>query len=215
MKHIGLVLAALIVVTACTSSKSSTATPTSTVAVTTDPTTAAPSTTTTTTVVSLDPSMPPPVVDVPYLTAVMAKLRMLDLQHLAVLQRDHQVTHEVIGLLHAEYSKPEFDNQVTRASDFLLNSSPNLRPITERGPLITTPQKILTSSATCISFIATEDFSQEAATAVPVRMDLIVLGPINRADDPERLNVTPWQISFAILPNDVSHPTPNENLCLR
>jgi hypothetical protein len=212
MKHVGLVLAALIVGAACSPAKSSTAPPTSTVAVATDATTTAPPPTTTT--VAVDPNVPPAVIDLPYLTAVMAKLRMLDLQRVALLQRDHQVNPEIIALLHAEYTQPEFDNQVTSASDFLLKTSPNLRPVAERGAAITTPTRILNNSQKCVSFIATEDFSREAATPVPVGSDLIVLRPIEQAQDPQRFNQTPWQISFSIIPQDESKPSSGENLCI-
>jgi hypothetical protein len=212
MKHIGLVLAALIVGAACSPAKSSTAPPTSTVAVATDATTTAPLPTTTTTV-AVDPNVPPAVIDLPYLTAVMAKLNLLDLQQLAILERDRKVTPEVLALLRAEYAEPELDNQLTSAGEFFIGPSPNLRPFDQRGPVITKPTRILTHTTQCISFLATEDFSQEAATAVPIRTDLVVLKPISRAKDPGHLNPTPWQVGYTIIPANADHPSSGEDQC--
>ncbi len=212
MKRIVALVATLTLLSACGHAKgAATPPPTSAVAVSNDPTTVP--TSTTTTMVPVDPSVPPAVIDLPYLTAVMAKLNLLHLEQVAVIERDHRVSPDAFSLLRAEFAEPALDDQLTDSAVAANKPHINVKPQESRGPIITTPTQLVTVIPQCISFIATEDFSRLAETPVPVGQDLVSIRPINREQDAEHLNPTPWQVSYTVIPKDPDHPTPAEDQC--
>jgi hypothetical protein len=153
----------------------------------------APSTSSTT--APIDVSVIPPVIDEPYLTAVLAALDEVDSEATRMIVAAKNLTPAAADYLNAIYSDEEFTRQVDRwydsfAEDLQLGG---IRP--SPGNRVTTVDRIIATSPSCVWLAVRRDYSAVNFDPGPRRVEYVSLEPLDRSNDPRSLNRTAWMIT--------------------
>jgi hypothetical protein len=164
----------------------------------------APSTSLTT--APIDVSVIPPVIDEPYLNAVLAALDEVDGEASRTIVAAKSFTPEAADLLNAIYSDERFQVQAevilsALAKDPALSS---VRP--NPGPRTTSVERIITASPTCVWMAVKRDHSASSVHPVEPRTEYVALRPLDESNDPQDHNPTAWMISAEGFNADGSEP---------
>lgn len=189
------VLLTALVVAGCTESEGTPAEPSVPTAVSTSPT-AAP----------IDVSVIPPTIDEPYLTAVLAALDEVDSEATRMIYAAKNITPAAADYLNAIYSDDEFKRQVDNwylslAEDLELKG---IRPTP--GNRKTSIERVIAASPSCVWVAVTRDYSAVNIDPGPDRVEYTALEPVDRANDPRRVNRTAWMITDDGFLDDGSEP---------
>ena len=156
---------------------------------------------------------PPPTGDggqeVATVTGILAGLDgvMGDAQRL--LMRERRITPQVTDRLQAIYVGPELFNQIDAFRADVANGLVGIKdPPANR---VTTVSRLITVSPICIFVEVLRDYSPATAGAAPRPSTLyVVLVTKTEADDPAKLNPTPWAMLYDGVQTDGSQP---EDVC--
>lgn len=185
----------LLAASACSSSSDADrAGPTATVA--TEP----PTTTTT------NPYAVPPVIDIAYVSRVLAGLDALrgDITRLIISSRT--IPREAYDRMRALYGNDEWLQ--LRIDNFQSDMRRGFAGYsTQPGNQVTTVNQLLTSARNCIFARVTRDYSAvgPGATTTSDR-NWVALRPLDRSRDPHGYNVTEWALTYDGFPPDRSQP---------
>lgn len=153
-------------------------------------TTSAASSTTST---SIDVSVIPPQITVPYVNAVFAALnhKYGDVIRSEIATRT--LAPSSVAVLRALYTDPIYDTQLRIASDVLSSDLRNVR--TPPGDRLTTVRTLISSNDRCIFALTSTDYSQVLVTPGPeATAEYYQLVPKIASDDAEHLNPTAWMV---------------------
>lgn len=190
------VLITALAVTGCTRSEGTPAEPTVPTAVSTSSTTA-----------PIDVSVIPPVIDEPYLTAVLAALDEVDSEATRMIVAAKNLTPAAADYLNAIYSDEEFTRQVdlwyaSFAHDLELKG---IRP--SPGNRVTRIERIIDVSARCVWLAVKRDYSAVEFDPGPDRNEYVALQPLDRSNDLRGVNRTAWMITVDGFREDRSEPS--------
>ena len=132
---------------------------------------------------------------------------MGDLQRILVTER--RITGEVTDRLQAIYTGPELLNQIDA---FRADLADGLRRYKTRpGNRLTTVSRLITYSTICVFAQVERDYSPltEGPPVAPASL-YVILVPKHEADDPRKLNPTPWAMLYDGVQEDGSQP---EDVC--
>jgi hypothetical protein len=165
----------------------------------------APSTSSTT--APIDVSVIPPVIDEPYLTAVLAALDEVDSEATRMIVAAKNLTPAAADYLNAIYSDEEFTRQVDRwydsfAEDLQLGG---IRP--SPGNRVTTVERIIAASPSCVWLAVRRDYSAVNFDAGIDVVEYVALQPLDRSNDPRSLNRTAWMITTDGFRRDGTEPS--------
>ncbi len=156
-----------------------------------------------------EPATPPPSDQEATLNRVLAELDgvMGDLQR--ILVRERRITTEVTDRLQAIYTGPELLNQIDA---FRADVAAGLaRYKASPGNRVTTVTRLITADPMCVFAEVERDYSPITEGPPPPRARLyVILVPKREADDPRRLNPTPWAMLYDGVQEDGSQP---EDVC--
>ena len=164
----------------------------------------APSTTSTT--APIDVSVIPPVIDEPYLTAVLAALDEDDSEATRLIHAAKNVTPAAADYLNAIYSDDEFTRQVdvwylSIADDQELKG---IRP--SPGNRVTRIERVISASPTCVWMAVKRDYSAVNFDPGPDDTEYVAIEPLDRANDRRGVNRTAWMITDDGLLSDRTEP---------
>lgn len=192
--------AAVLILTAlagCTSSSGSTPDPTVPTAPSQSSTTAA----------TPDVSVIPPAIDEPYLNAVLAALDEVDGDATRAIYEAKRLTPEAADLLNAIYSDEalqlEADGWFASLADDL--ELKGIRP--NPGDRRTVVDRVIAASPSCVWLEVRRDYSARNVERSPSRPEYVALQPIDRSNDPRRVNPTPWMITVDGFRADGTEPS--------
>ena len=153
-----------------------------------------------------DVSTIPPVIDEAYLNRVLEALDAADGMATRIIVERKDLVPEAAQILNAIYSDEEFKDQVdVWLTD--LGNDPQLASIKSNpGDRRTTVQRIIHSSPSCVWMAVRRDYSATATRPPAPRTEYIALRPLDRSNDPRRLNPTAWMIAVAGFNEDGSEP---------
>lgn len=170
----------------------------------------APSTSSTT--APIDVSVIPPVIDEPYLNAVLAALDEVNGDVTGMIHAQKRFTPEAANLLNAIYSDDQTDRQSALWLD-LLSSDPQLtKMVPNPSGRTTTVDRLITATPACVWMAVRRDYSQVAVDATPGPLEYLALRPLDRSNDPNGRNRTAWMITADGYRADEAEP---ENPCQR
>lgn len=127
---------------------------------------------------------------------------MGDLQR--ILVRERRITPEVTDRLQAIYTGPELLNQIDAFRADVANGLSGYKAVP--GNRVTTVSRLITVSPICVFAEVVRDYSPIAEGAPPPRSLYVVLVEKHEADDPHRLNPTPWAMLYDGVQADGSQP---------
>jgi len=132
---------------------------------------------------------------------------MGDLQR--ILMRERRITPEVTERLKAIYAGPELLNHIDA---FRRDVADGLTAYKDPpGNRATTVSRLITVSPICVFAEVTRDYAPVTAGPAPRPSSLyVVLVSKTEADDPRRLNPTPWTMLYDGVQDDGSQP---EDIC--
>lgn len=164
---------------------------------------------------SRDGAAPPPTVpaaggeEAVVVNRVLAALDgvMGDLQR--ILMRERRITPEVTERLKAIYAGPELLNHIDAFRKDVAEGLSGYKD--PPGNRVTTVSRLITVSPICVFAEVTRDYAPVTAGPAPKASSLfVVLVSKTEADDPRRLNPTPWTMLYDGVQNDGSQP---EDIC--
>lgn len=199
VRAVAVVLVAGLAVAACDASDGSPAEPTVPTAPSTSPTTA-----------PIDVSVIPPVIDEPYLTAVLAALDEVDGEATRMIVAAKNLTPAAADYLNAIYSDDEFTRQ---ADVWYLSIADDLELKGIRSPpgnRKTKVDRIIAASPKCVWLAVKRDYSAVNVDPGPDDTEYVALQPLDRSNDLRQVNRTAWMITDDVLLEDRSEP---ENPC--
>ncbi|HWI03895.1 MAG TPA: hypothetical protein VNT52_08740, partial [Acidimicrobiales bacterium] len=121
------------------------------------------------------------------------------------LVRERRITPEVTDGLRSVYVGPELLNQIDAFRADVANGLVSLKD--PPGNRVTTVSRLITVSPICIFVEVTRDYSPLTRGAAPRPASLyVVLVTKDEADDPRRLNPTPWAMLYDGVQVDGSQP---------
>jgi hypothetical protein len=165
----------------------------------------APSTSSTT--APIDVSVIPPVIDEPYLNAVLAALDEVDGEATRLIYRQKKLTPEAVDLLNAIYS----DDQTDRQANIWLQSlveDPGLSGIlSDPGVRRSQVDRLISASQVCVFVRVRRDYSKVAVDSTPGPLEYLVLRPLDRSNDPNNRNRTAWMITADGYRDDEAEPS--------
>lgn len=165
--------------------------------------TTAPSSTTKTPDVSVIPAT----IDAAYLNAVLAALDEVDGQATRIIKADKRFSTAAADLLNAIYSDGAFSKQ-SEAWYSALSEDPDLTHlIANPGNRRTTVDRVLTASPQCVWIAVTRDHSASASSPAPPDDEYLTLRPLDRTNDPAKVNPSPWMIDAEGATKDGSEPS--------
>ena len=175
--------AAVVVAAAACSSPSHRADPPTTVA----PMTTAPA--------GPNPDIVPTVITPAYVDAVFKLLNHLNGDATRSLVSSMAVGPPVTEDLEAVYATPLLTQEMQAARQAVGSVTANVRR--PPGDIITTVERLISSSSTCIFVQTTSDFSQVLLKPTPpAASEYWRLSRKGPSDDPRKLNPTPWMLTF-------------------
>lgn len=162
---------------------------------------------TTSTSAPIDVSVIPPVIDEPYLNAVLAALDEVDGEATRMIVAAKNVTPAAADYLNAIYADEEFEKQVdlwyaSFAHDLELKGI-----LPQPGNRQTHIERIIESSSDCVWLAVRRDYSAVELDPGPDRIEYVALRPLDRANDPRRLNRTAWMIVVDGFREDGAEPS--------
>lgn len=165
----------------------------------------APSTSSTT--APIDVSVIPPVINEPYLTAVLAALDEVDSEATRMIVAAKNLTPAAADYLNAIYSDEEFTRQTdvwysSLARDLDLKG---IRP--SPGNRLTTIERIIAASPTCVWLAVRRDYSKVNFDPGTDRVEYVALEPLDRSNDPRGVNRTTWMITTDGYRQDGTEPS--------
>lgn len=164
----------------------------------------APSTSSTT--APIDVSIVPPVIDVPYLDAVLAALDEVDGEAGRMIVAEKRFTPEAAVLLNSIYSDDRFQVQA-EAILSALAQDPTLSSVKpDPGPRRSKVERIITASPSCVWLAVLRDHAASSVNPAPPRTEFVALRPLDHSNDPERHNPTAWMIDTEGFNADGSEP---------
>ena len=132
---------------------------------------------------------------------------MGDLQR--ILVRERRITPEVTDRLQAIYTGPELLNQIDAFRADLADGLTGYRATP--GSRVTTVARLITVSPICVFAEVSRDYSPLTEGAAPRPRSLyVILVTKHEADDPRRLNPTPWAMLYDGVQADGTEP---EDVC--
>ena len=132
---------------------------------------------------------------------------MGDLQR--ILMRERRITSEVTDRLKAIYAGPELLNHIDAFRADVANGLTGYKD--PPGNRVTTVSRLITASPICVFAEVTRDYGPvTAGPPQPPSSLYVVLVAKAEADDPRRLNPTPWTMLYDGVQNDGSQP---EDIC--
>ena len=128
---------------------------------------------------------------------------MGDLQRILVKER--RITAEVTDRLRAIYTGPELLNQIDAFRTDVANGLTGYKA--NPGNRVTTVSRLITVSPICMFAEVTRDYSPLTEGAAPRPQSLyVILVTKHDADDPRRLNPTPWAMLYDGVQADGTQP---------
>jgi hypothetical protein len=132
---------------------------------------------------------------------------MGDLQR--ILVRERRITTEVTDRLQAIYTGPELLNQIDAFRADVANGLAGYKATP--GNRVTTVSRLVTVSPICMLAEVFRDYSPIAEGVAPAPQSLyVILVTKHEADDPRRLNPTPWAMLYDGVQADGTQP---EDVC--
>ena len=170
----------------------------------------APSTTSTT--APIDVSVIPPVIDEPYLTAVLAALDEVDSEATRMIHAAKNITPAAADYLNAIYSDDEFTRQADRWYDSLAEDVElkGIRP--SPGNRVTEVERIIDARPDCVWLAVKRDYSAVNFDAGVDIVEYVALQPLDRSNDRRGVNRTSWMITTDGFRHDGTEPS---NPCQR
>ena len=162
---------------------------------------------TSSTTAPIDVSVIPPVIDEPYLTAVLAALDEVEGEATRMIVAAKNVTPAAADHLNAIYGDKEFSLQVDAwyagfADDPELKG---MRP--SPGDRRTTIERIIAASPTCVWLAVMRDYSAAEFDPGPDRVEYVMLQPLDRTNDLRGVNPTAWMMTLDGFRSDGAEPT--------
>lgn len=163
---------------------------------TTSSATTSPASSTTST--SIDVSLIPPQITVPYVNAVFASLNHLYGEVTRNDIRTESVPPQSVALLRSEFTDPLYGSELRLASDDLsIDPAAVRRP---PGDRVTVVKALIRASASCVFALTATDYSDVLTRPSPApAAEYYELVPKSRADDPSNLNPTAWMIKGSVV----------------
>lgn len=168
--------------------------------------TAVSSSTSSTAVAAPDITVVPATIDEPYVNAVLAALDEIDGRATRMIVATKTVPEEALGLLRAILGNDEFLIESREWVDALARDPQGTGFHPNPGNRLTTVERILTRSPTCIWMAVQRDRSKVNIDPGPVRTEYVALERLEASNDPTRTNATPWAILVDGLAADGSEP---------
>ena len=165
----------------------------------------APSTSSTT--APIDVSVIPPVIDEPYLNAVLAALDEVDGEATRLIYAQKKLTPEAVDLLNAIYSDEETDRQANIWIEAIVGDPEMKGIIANPRGRTTTVERLISASPTCVFIAARRDYSQVAVNSTPGPLEYLVLRRLDRSNDPSGRNRTAWMITADGYREDQAEPS--------
>lgn len=132
------------------------------------------------------------------LDAVMGNLQR-------ILVRERRITSEVTDRLQAIYTGPELLNQIDAFRADLANGLIGYKATP--GNRVTRVSRLITVSPICVFAEVSRDYSPLTEGAAPRPRSLyVILATKHEADDPRRLNPTPWAMLYDGVQADGTEP---------
>ena len=144
---------------------------------------------------SPNPDVVPAVITPAYVNAVFRVLEHIDGNASRALIAAHAVTQEVTADIRAIYNDPLYAEEVRIAEESVQGDLSNVkRPLGDVRVVVT---HLISSSPTCVFLEATSDYTEVVGSlpAAPAS-EYWELEPKQAGADPDRLNPTPWSMSF-------------------
>ena len=164
----------------------------------------APSTSSTT--APIDVSVIPPVINEPYLNAVLAALDEVDGEAGRIIVAEKRFTPEAADLLNAIYSDERFQVQAQVILS-ALSEDPALSSVKPNpGARTTSVERIISASPTCVWMAVKRDHSASSVHPLQPRTEFIALRPLDQSNDPQDHNRTAWMITAEGFNADGSEP---------
>lgn len=188
-------LAAAVVLAGCSGEGEGNVSPTVPSSVSTTSTTAVP-----------DVSVIPEVINEAYLNAVLAALDAVNGEAVRIIVATKRFPPDAADHLNAIYSDEEFQIQAEAwltalAKDRQLSS---IKP--DPGNRKTTVRRIISASRECVWSEVERDHSGSSTMPVTPRPQYVALRPLDRSNDPRKLNPTAWMIAVEGFNQDGSEP---------
>lgn len=154
----------------------------------------------------IDVSVIPPVIDEPYVNAVLAALDEVSGRATRAIVASKNVTPEAADLLNAIYDDERFTIQVDAWYE-AIGSDPQLSALKPNpGNRKTTVNRLISASADCVWVAVDRDYSANAAAPVEPGVEYIALRPLDPSNDPNQYNPTAWMITVDGMNPDGSEP---------
>jgi hypothetical protein len=143
----------------------------------------------------VNPDVIPPVITAAYVNAVFAVLNHINGDAVRALVASKQVTPTVRLYLRAAYNDPLYAEEITIAQQSIDGNLSNVR--SPPGDILTRVERLISATPTCIFAETQSDFSNVVrGSAPPAASEYFSLSLKELANDPHRVNRTPWEFSF-------------------
>lgn len=171
-----------------------------------DPTVPTAASTTATSAVP-DVSVIPEKIDEAYLNAVLVALDEVDGQATRIIVATKRFPPEAADLLNSIYSDEAFDLEAEVWFDSIARD-PELKGIRPNpGNRKTIVERLISASPSCVWMAVKRDYSARNFNPGPDRIEYVALQILDRSNDAQRRNTTPWMITTDGYRQDGTEPS--------